>query len=168
MNPFRSSRIIFRAIGSKAPQRQPGESAGTWSKAEEGQAIVETALALPLLVAFTFILIEACLAFYSYSMISESAREGSRYAIVHGSTCQTLNGASCTASATDVSSYVSNLGFPNLGGGKLIATTTYPDGNENPGSRVRVVVNYVFPFNVPFASKGSLHMSSASSMYIIQ
>ncbi len=50
----------------------------------------------------------------------------------------------------------------------MSAATTYPDGNENPGSRVQIVVNYVFPYNIPFAPKGTLHMSSTSVMYIVQ
>ena len=113
-------------------------------------------------------MIELCLAFYSYCMISESAREGTRYAIVRGATCQTSSGASCTASAATLNGVVTNLGWPNLGNGTVSANTTYPDGNENPGSRVQVVVSYVFPYNIPFAPKGTIHMSSTSVMYIVQ
>jgi Flp pilus assembly protein TadG len=135
---------------------------------ESGQAIVEIAIALPVIAAFAFAMIEICLAFYSYCMISESAREGTRYAIVRGSTCQTSTGASCTASASTMNTVVTQLGWPNLGNGTMSANTTYPDGNENPGSRVQVVVSYVFPYNIPFAPKGTIHMSSTSVMYIVQ
>lgn len=135
---------------------------------EQGQAILEVALALPIIAAFTLMMIEVCLAFYSYCMISESAREGTRYAIVRGSTCQTSSGASCTASASTINNAVTHLGWPNLGSGTLSANTTYPDGNENTGSRVQVVVSYTFPYNIPFAPKGTLHMSSTSVMYIVQ
>jgi Flp pilus assembly protein TadG len=138
------------------------------SRNERGQAIIEVALALPIIAAFTLMMIEICLAFYSYCMISESAREGTRYAIVRGATCQTGSGASCTASATTINNVVANLGWPNLGNGKLSANTTYPDGNENTGSRVQVVVSYTFPYNIPFAPKGTIHMSSTSVMYIVQ
>lgn len=135
---------------------------------ERGQAIIEVAIALPIIAAFTFMMIEVCLAFYSYCMISESAREGTRYAIVRGATCQTGSGASCTASASSINNAVTHLGWPNLGNGALSANTTYPDGSENPGSRVQVVVNYIYPYNIPFAPKGTLHMSSSSVMYIVQ
>ena len=137
-------------------------------KNESGQAVVEIALALPIIAAFIFTMIEICLAYYTYCMISESAREGTRYAIVRGSTCQTGTSASCTVSASTMNSVVTQLGWPNLGGGTMSAATTYPDGNENPGSRVQIVVNYVFPYNIPFAPKGTLHMSSTSVMYIVQ
>ncbi|MGC1421488.1 MAG: TadE family protein [Terracidiphilus sp.] len=137
-------------------------------ESEKGQAVIEVALALPIIAAFTFMMIELCLAFYSYCMISESAREGTRYAIVRGATCQTGTGGSCTASASTINDAVKHLGWPNLGTGTLSANTTYPDGNENPGSRVQVVVNYVYPYNIPFAPKGTLNMSSKSVMYIVQ
>lgn len=135
---------------------------------ERGQAVVEIALALPIIAAFTCMMIELCLAFYSYCMISESAREGTRYAIVRGATCQTGTGGSCTASASTINDVVKHLGWPNLGNGTLSVSTTYPDGNENPGSRVQVVVSYVYPYNIPFAPKGTLRMSSASVMYVVQ
>jgi Flp pilus assembly protein TadG len=138
------------------------------SKNEQGQAIIEVAIALPIIAAFTLMMIEICLAFYSYCMISESAREGTRYAIVRGATCQTGSGASCTASASTINNAVTHLGWPNLGSGTLSANTTYPDGNENTGSRVQVVVSYTFNYNIPFAPKGTLHMSSTSVMYIVQ
>jgi hypothetical protein len=123
---------------------------------------------LPVIVAFTFVVIEICLAFYTYCMISESAREGTRYAIVRGATCQTSQTASCTATANQVNSAVTGSGWPNLGAGIMTAATTFPDGDQNPGSRVQVLVNYTFPYNLPFAPKGSMHLTSKSVMYIIQ
>ncbi|MGZ5508485.1 MAG: TadE/TadG family type IV pilus assembly protein [Limisphaerales bacterium] len=154
-----------RIIGSAEPIKS---GHGMRQESENGQAIVETAIALPVIAAFAFMMIEVCLAFYTYCMISESAREGTRYAIVRGSTCQTSTGASCTASASTMNSVVTHLGWPNLGNGTMSVNTTYPDVNENPGSRVQVVVTYVFPYNIPFAPKGTIRMSSTSVMYIVQ
>lgn len=56
---------------------------GAHSKNEDGPAVIEVAIAV-----FTLGMIELYIAFYSYSMISESAREATRYAIVRGATCQ--------------------------------------------------------------------------------
>jgi TadE-like protein len=155
--------VRFARMSDRVKSEADAQTSG-----ETGQAIIEVAIALPVIVAFTFMMIEICLAFYSYCMISESAREATRYAIVRGATCQTSTGGSCTASASTINSVVTQLGWPNLGSGTLSANTTYPDGNENPGSRVQVVVSYVFPYNIPFAPKGSIHMSSTSVMYILQ
>ena len=137
-------------------------------RGESGQAMIEIALALPMIAAFAFAVIEISLAFYSYCMISESAREGTRWAIVRGSTCTTGSGASCTATAASINSQVTSLGWPNLGNGTMTANATFPDGNQSPGSRVQVAVTYVFPYSLPFLPKGSVHMSSTSVMYIVQ
>lgn len=135
---------------------------------EEGQALVEAAITIPIVTAFMFTMIELCLVFYSYCLTSELAREGSRYAIVHGATCVTATNASCTANASAVNSYVSQLSWPNLGGGAVTPATTFPDGNQNPGNRVQVLVTYVFPVNLPFLPQGTLSLNSQSVMYIIQ
>jgi Flp pilus assembly protein TadG len=138
------------------------------SSHESGQALVEAALAIPIVAAFMFSMIELCLVFYSYCLTSELAREGSRYAIVHGATCLTASNASCTASSTGVNTFVSQLGWPNLGSGTITPSTSYPDGNENPGNRAQVQVTYSFPVTLPFVPKETLTMSSKSVMYIIQ
>lgn len=154
-----TSRISSRLAAIAGQRRGCGES---------GQAMIEVALALPIIAAFSFAVIQISLAFYSYCVISESAREGTRYAIVRGSTCTNGSGASCTATAASINSQVSGLSWPNLGNGTLTPNTTFPDGNQSPGSRVQVAVSYVFPYNLPFLPKGSIHMSSTSVMYIVQ
>lgn len=135
---------------------------------DEGQALVEAAIAVPVLTAFMFTMIELCLVFYSYCLTSELAREGSRYAIVHGATCLTSAHASCTASASAINTYVKGLGWPNVGGGTISPATTFPDGNQNPGNRAQVQVTYAFPVNLPFVPKSTLSLNSRSVMYIIQ
>jgi Flp pilus assembly protein TadG len=136
---------------------------------EEGSSLVEFALTMPILVTFFFGLIQVCLASYTHQVISETAREGTRYAMVRGSTCVTGNGStSCTATTATVNSYAATNVWPNIGGGTLGINTTYPDGNENPGSRVQVNVSYLFPFKIPFIPPSTLTMSSTSVVYIVQ
>jgi Flp pilus assembly protein TadG len=135
---------------------------------EEGAALVEFALTVPILFTFFFGLIEVSMAMYMHQVLSESAREGSRYAMVHGSTCVNGSGSSCTLTAAQVNSYVSGLTWPNIGGAPLVVSTTFPDGNQSPGSRVQVYVTYAFPFRVPFVPPTTLSMSSTSVMYIVQ
>jgi Flp pilus assembly protein TadG len=135
---------------------------------EEGSALVEFALTLPVLITIFFGLIDVSLAFYTHQVLSESAREGTRYAMVHGSSCTTGSGNSCTVTAGTVNSYVSGLAWPNIGGGTMTVSTTFPDGNQSPGSRVQVTTTYGFPFRVPFIPTSTLTMSSKSVMYIVQ
>lgn len=140
-------------------------------RGEDGQSLVEMALILPTMLGFVFGLFVIFLAFYTHEYISELAREGSRYAAVHGSSCVTSGGASCTVTASQVSTYVAGIGLPNLGGGSMTSgnvITTYLDGDEVPPHRVQVTVNYTFPFKIPFVMSQSLSMSSTSVMYIVQ
>jgi Flp pilus assembly protein TadG len=137
-------------------------------RGDDGQALIEFALAAPILMAFVIGFMEFCMAYYTYDAISELAREGTRYAIVRGATCVTSGGSSCTATAAAVNTYVLGQGLLNSSSGSLQVNTTYPDGNESPGSRVKVVVSYVFNFTVPFSSIKPASMSSTSEMYIIQ
>ena len=74
------------------------------------------------IIAMTF-------ALYSYNVVSESAREGARYAIVRGSSCHFAS--ACPASAGDIQTYVQNLGFPGINTNNLTATpawAAYPAG----------------------------------------
>ncbi|MGA2538121.1 MAG: TadE/TadG family type IV pilus assembly protein [Terracidiphilus sp.] len=135
---------------------------------QEGGALVEFALTAPMLLAFVFGLIEVCIALYTLQSLSELAREGSRYAIVHGATCTTGSGASCTASASAINTFVSSSNWPNIGGGTVVVAASFPDGNQNPGSRAQVTVTYTIPFKVAFIPTKPITMSSTSVMYIIQ
>jgi Flp pilus assembly protein TadG len=135
---------------------------------ENGAALVEFALTVPILFGFVFGLMQVCLLYYTYEWVSECSREATRYAVVRGSTCETSAGDSCTASATAVNAYINGIGLPNLAGGTVTANTTYPDGDEVPGHRVKVVVTYAFPYKIPFVASKSLSFSSTSEMYILQ
>jgi Flp pilus assembly protein TadG len=140
----------------------------SFTQSENGGTLVEFALGLPVMFALMFGLIEVCLALYSHEYISELAREGARYAMVHGSTCVASGGSSCTATAAQVQAYVSSIQLPNFGGGTVTPVVTYPAGNETPGSSVKVKVTYAFPYRIPFVPSSTLTMSSTSVMDILQ
>jgi Flp pilus assembly protein TadG len=138
------------------------------TSSEEGSTLIEFALTFSVLLALIFCVMEICLVFYSYDMISDCAREGTRYAMVRGASCPNTTSPTCEVNASQVNSFVSAVKTPNLGNGTMTVATTYPDGNESPGSRVQVKVTYVFPIKMPFVPKNSLTMSSTSVMYIVQ
>jgi len=135
---------------------------------ESGESLLTLALTLPILLGFIFGVFQLCLAYYSYEMISECAREGTRYAIFRGSTCTTSSGSSCTVTATGVQSFVSGLSFPNLAGGTMTTAASYPDGDEVPGHRVVVKVTYTDGYKILFLTTRPITMSSSSEMYIVQ
>lgn len=141
----------------------------------EGQTLVETAISLSLLFTFVFGLIQVGFAFYSYQFVAESAREGSRYAMVRGSSCV----SPCTAATSaSVQTYVQNLGYPGLNSSNLTVTTTWPDTGtsctpsvtpcNNPGNNVKVEVAYSFPFSILFIPFRTLTLTSTSEVVISQ
>ena len=55
------------------------------SNRRKGQAVTEFALVFPLFLLVVLIVVDLARAIFVYSVISDAAREGARYAIVHGS-----------------------------------------------------------------------------------
>jgi len=115
-------------------------------------------------------------ALYSYNVVSESAREGARYAIVRGSACHFA--AACPAQSSDIQTYVKNLGFPGINTNNLTAASAwaaYPAGGacksagcNGPGDQVTVTVTYQFPVAIPFVPRRTLNMSNSAAMVISQ
>lgn len=98
-------------------------------KQESGTAMVEFALvASVFLPIMLFGIAEFGLAAWSKNSVASDAREGARYAMVRGSASPTA------ATAADVKAYV--LTKSSLS--SVLVTTTWPNGNNNPGSVVSV------------------------------
>jgi Flp pilus assembly protein TadG len=148
---------------------------------EEGATIAEFALASTILIAIVFGIYETSCALYSYTYISDAAREGTRYAIVRGSACTGFSECSSTpvgATSAQVEAYVKSLGYPGIASNNLTVTTTWPTTGSactpifspcnNPGNLVKLVVSYKFPLSIPFVPSTSISMSSTSEMVISQ
>jgi Flp pilus assembly protein TadG len=89
-------------------------------------------------------------ALYTYHLVSDVARMGSRYAMVRGSTCSY---AGCPATNASVQTYVQGVS-PGIIQSSMIVSTTYPQsgsgncsgtGNE-PSCVVQVQVTYPYHF----------------------
>jgi Flp pilus assembly protein TadG len=108
------------------------------------------------LIAFMFVIVLAGVAELGrmvlvYNTIANAAREGTRYAIVHGAD-QTVSptgpGNPCTC--TDVKTVVTNFASAGLiNTGAMTITVTYPNGTNTAGSPVAVKVLYTYD---PFVS----------------
>ena len=121
--------------------------------------MVETALSLIAAFTLAFLLFEGAMLVYSYSVINNAAREGVRYAVVHGSDSNNCSGPSsgCTdASGANVVAVVkkyANLSFHNISG--MTVNVSYPDATQSaPLSLVTVSVNYTY---IPLVSLVSLN-----------
>ncbi len=106
---------------------------------ERGQVIAETAVAMLAFAMLLFGIMQFGFLLYSYDTICNAAREGARYAMVHGSK------SSSPASISNIQSVVQGQ---CAGLGSVTANTTWTP-NNNPGSVVRVTVTYTAPLNVP-------------------
>ena len=149
---------------------------------EEGSAILETALSMIVLLTFLFGIMATCMMLYTYHFISEAAREGTRYAVVRGSTAGPACGTSytsfdCTASLGNIQSYVTNLGFPGIDPAKMTVApvwSAYTNGStcgtpcNSPGNLVTVTVTYNFPLTIPFVPARTFALTSTSAMIISQ
>jgi Flp pilus assembly protein TadG len=132
---------------------------------ERGSTIVEGAVTLMLFLMLVFGIIGMGWAVYVYNQVSELAREGTRYAIVHGAGAGNLN-PPAPASATDVQNYVLARAS-GLNPKDLTVTTTWTP-NKNPGSVVKVHVQYSLTPIMPLIPQEVLTLQSTSQMVISQ
>ena len=147
---------------------------------EEGSAAMEFAAAAAVFFMTMIGLMKICLAVYTYHYVAEVAREGTRWAIVRGTSCRGFS-SRCPANAdgSDTTAYVKSLSYPGISPSLLTVTSAYsqyPVGRactpstscNNPGDLITVQVQYAFPLDIPFMPKRTLNMTSSSSMVIQQ
>lgn len=138
---------------------------------QRGQVLAEFAVCS--LAALTLFLgtIDFARALYTYHLVDEGARLGTRYAIVNGD-------AACAGGSPDpLQTYVSGQA-PGITPSLMTVTTTCPGGNtgcsstaspfDGAGCLVSVTVTYSFHFIAPVISLLVIPMSSSSQMVISQ
>jgi Flp pilus assembly protein TadG len=123
--------------------------------AQHGQVLGETAVAMLAFSMFLFGVMQFGFLLYSYDTICNAAREGARYAMVHGSK------SSSPATTTTVQNVVQGQAS---GLGTLTVTTTWTPDNH-PGSVVKVKVSYSAPLNVPLLVT-TVSLAATSQMVI--
>lgn len=125
----RDSKLI-----GKQPRCQP------WGN--RGQAVVETALILPVVILLCFGLVEFGRAISSYMVIQNAAREGVRLGITGASDAEIV------AKVLDLSSSLEGFDNPNR-----LTVTIQPDPSERfAGADLKVTVTYWFRVVVPVIS----------------
>lgn len=127
---------------------------------QRGAAALEFGLSFLVVFFVIYGIMEFSRVVASYNILSGAAREGVRYAIVHGSA------SGSAASASDIEAIVRRWAI-GLDAGNVAVTTTWPAGN-GPGSQVKVQASYVV---TPFTSlilRSGITVRSASQMVISQ
>jgi Flp pilus assembly protein TadG len=173
---FTNSRVPRRGSGSllaNAPSREASASGRRRRLSQNGNAMLEAALALPPLFMILFATIDFSVALLVQNTITSAVREGVRYAV----TGQTLNGLGQNASIISVIESDS-LGFLNTSNQNLISITYYNPTtlqvvtgvNSNaPGNIVQVQVNGLsWAWMVPYGRSATPLSISATSSDIIE
>jgi Flp pilus assembly protein TadG len=157
---------------------------------DEGGSLVEMALSCLILIPVLFGIVQLSIGLYCFHFAADAAREATRWAIVRGSTCNTIFGtAYCSptdtdgsgATGNDIAQYVKGLGYPYSGavtvttkwcvasaGSSKSWSSCSLSRNNDPGNQVQVTVSYAYPLVIPFVPKNTLNVSSVSSMTIVQ
>jgi Flp pilus assembly protein TadG len=134
---------------------------------EAGQATVEFALVLPLLLLLVTGLFDLGRAVWQENTLAYAAREGTRYAMVHGSTSATPIGPCTNCQDATISAVVARA---SIGVYNITSTLNYPDGNNDRNSRVSVDARAPFvPLPSQYLLNGALTVTlRGGSMLVIQ
>lgn len=119
-----------------------------------GQAQVEFVLSFMFIFLLLFGTLELILLVYTYNVLADSAKEGVRYAVVHGTDSATCsgpggNGVTCSdSSGSNVQAAVNQYAqYSFHSTSAMTVTVTYPDSSSAPPSRVQVQIAYPYqPF----------------------
>lgn len=155
---------------------------------DHGAALVETAMAMTVLIPLLVGAMELSLLFSGYQDVADAARQASRWAAVRGSTSCTNLGVSsgspnyCDATTGQIQSFVRGLYYAGVVSSNLQVTTSYltatapptswssctGSGCNLPGNEVKVVVSYAFPISFPLWRATTVNISSTGTMVIAQ
>jgi hypothetical protein len=113
---------------------------------EHAQALVEFALILPLLLLIITGVFDLGRAVWQENTLAYAAREGTRYAIVHGQNSSLPLGPTDPSEA-NISGVVRNAA---VGVYNIAISTSWPDGSNKRGQRVSVLASSPF---VPLPSQ---------------
>jgi Flp pilus assembly protein TadG len=132
----------------------------------EGSTLVEFALVAFLTTVTLLFVVETGRMLLVYTAIANAAREGARYATVHGSSRTTGTGSSNAAGPSSnpaqVVSVIDNFaGIGPLSISRLIVSVTYPGASNAPGQAVNVSVIYPYDSLITFFPS-TLRLGSAS------
>jgi Flp pilus assembly protein TadG len=154
------------------------------SSSERGAVAIEFALSAIVLFVLVFGCIGVAMAFYTYEVVNQYARDASRFAIVHGNGCNSPINGNCSIGTgatanTALKTYLNNQILPGINGPNLTVTTNYtfapgatacnvPTTCNGAGDQVTVTIAYPYLYNIPFIPTRLITMSASSTMIISQ
>jgi Flp pilus assembly protein TadG len=134
-----------------------------------GQAIAEFAIAAPVFFLILFAVIDFGRYVYYVQVLNNAAREGARYAIVHGSNGIPSTGPPDDPTGAAVKSTVRQYAVGVIGiadPAQLDIDATWDPATNNRGSKVTVTVTYDFHALIPIVSIPAIQVEGASTLVI--
>ncbi len=116
---------------------------------ERGQALVELAIALPLLILILMGIFEFGRAFYTYQVVTNASREGARVAALGGSDSEVAARAAAAASPA---------------GSAEVSVS--PQGSRSRGEPVTVTVSAKVDVAIPFFAAQSYTVRGSTTMMV--
>ncbi len=156
--------------------RMPREVAGRRHhrrRRGKGQALVEFALVAPIFFLILFSIIEFGRYVFTVQILNEAAREGARYAIVHGSQSLCPSGPMpgvtvpnpCDPTGQRVMDVVKSSAAGVAGTAPILVTVTWPIDNAR-GHTVSVSVSYQFQTLIPVVPLPTIQVTGASTLVV--
>jgi len=130
------------------------------NNSRRGASTLEFGLAFIVFLSFLYGTMEFGRVISSYNILAGATREGSRYAVVHGSA------SGSAASSSDIQDVVRRWSV-GLNTSAVVVTTTWTPGN-GPGSRVRVQAQYTMQPFTGLLFRTGLTLQSTSQLVISQ
>lgn len=135
-----------------------------------GQNVVEFALVLPVFLLFLFGTLEFGWLLYVDHQVTNAAREGARWAAVHGTRCAETPGCSLATTDSVRAQVLSLVALPDPDGVTVtlqVVDDANGNGQPDPDEHVRVSVTYPFRPLIGYAIPiDQLTLSASSTMRV--
>lgn len=113
---------------------------------QQGAELVEHAITLLYFMIMFFVIFEGVRLIYSFTSATYLVNDAVRYSIVRGANADTEDvdndRSDIPATDTSIKEYLKSNKFINLQNQHI--DVVFVDGNNNPGSRIRIAINYPF------------------------
>jgi len=146
--------------------------ARAFHRGDHAQALVEFAFVLPIFLLVVTGLIDVARAVWEENTLAYAAREGTRYAIVHGAGGNPRVGpisSTLNPSQYNTGNIVNVVRNASVGVGNIDVTIDYPDAGNNRNQRVTVDATAQFvplPSYYLLGSTFQITLKGGSSLYI--
>lgn len=135
--------------GKRSPAlRRPASRVLRLCSSDHGGSLPEFAFSALTLILVVFAVFEFSMLLYTYTVLGEAAREGIRYAVVHGTDSATCSGPSTgcgDSTGNNIKSVVTNYAAESFHDtSAMVVTPSWPDSSSQPGQRVRVQITYTY------------------------